>query len=161
MGDHRLADFFIVVYLVFALFWDAHESSVVRRLLRAHAASLVRIFGLDHAWNMYTGPFVTMSRLMTRVTFADGTVAILPPYRRYEFRRFYFMIGNRNLPALFTKYLRVIKERAGTSSQQVVSIELVKQVWKAPIRRGGFWGTFEVPELKDCRQTVVATWTRT
>jgi len=161
MDDHRLSDFFIAGYLIFALFWDAQESSLIHRLLRAHLAFLVRNSGLDYAWSMYTGPFVAVSRLITRATFSDGTVAILPPPERYEFRRFYFMIGNRSLQPLFQKYLGVIEKRARVTAKEIVRIELVKQVWRAPVRRAGFWGTFEVPDTKDHRQTVVAVWTRT
>jgi hypothetical protein len=152
---------FIGCYLLFALFWDSPEINLVHKALRSRAAFLIRIAGLTHSWNMYKGPFLTITRLETRVRYADNTIEVFAPPKRYEFRRYYFMIGVRTSVALYNRHLRWVQLRLRDDPRKIEEIQIVRQGWKAPVRRGGVRGRFEVAAQQQCREAVVALWTRT
>jgi len=155
-----LINIFIGAYLVFAVFWDSPEINLIHKRVKSKLASWVHDCGLGYAWSMYVGPFVTITRLQTRIIYADNTTEIvtLPP--RFEFRRFYFMLGVRGSPVIVEDFLQYVRKQLRDAPRQVDCIEIVKKVWKSPTRVGGFWGRFEISQ-DECRETVVALWKRT
>jgi len=154
-------DVFIACYLLFALFWDSSSANLIHKAVKSRTAFLVRLAGLDHTWNMYAGPFLTITRLETRLTYDNKDVEVLPPPRRYEFRRYYFMMGVRPSAPLYRRYLSLVEKRVRDNPRGIERIEIVKRVWKSPTRVGGVLGRFEVGPQQKCRETVVAVWTRT
>lgn len=153
-----LPNLFIACYILFALFWDSPEHSLLHKSFRARIGGLVRWAGLTHTWNMYAGPFRTVTRLETRVRYAGGNVQVLPAARRYELRRYYFMMGASNSLPYYNRYLNWIGGRLPERCDAIECIELVRRVWKSPSRRGDIGQRFEIPRQQTCRETVVARW---
>lgn len=156
-----LPNIFIVCYLLFAIFWNAPEINLLHESVRSHAHEVIALLGLDHAWDMYSGPFGSFNRLQIRVTFRDNSSHMVSPWGRYEFRRYSFMIGNRSCPELCEIYLQAAHRLLSRSPQhlpkEVARIEVIRQSGKCPIRVGGVRGAFD-PGTETCRETVVAAW---
>ena len=152
-----LPNLFIICYLLFAIFWNAPEINLLHKALRLRIREVIDIAGIGHAWDMYVGSSTSFNQIQIRVTYTDSTSEILAPWRRYEFRRYCFMISNRSSPILFNTYIRIVQKRLVNSPNEIARIEIIKRTWKYPVRVGGVWGKFEVGG-QGCQETVVATW---
>ena len=138
------ANLFIFCYILFAVFWGVPQENLIYREIRRRLAFLIRCTGLGYAWDMYRGPFRQVSRVEIRVRYTDGTTGVPSLPRRYEFRRYGFMMAVHGNPSLWSNYLRFAEKRLFKLSKPVLQFELVMRVWKRPIRTGGVWGRFEV-----------------
>jgi hypothetical protein len=152
-----LPNVFIVCYLLFAIFWNAPEINLLHKAVRSRVRAFIDFAGLGHAWDMYVGSSRSFNQIQVRVTYTDSTSETLAWWRRYEFRRYGFMIGNRSSPVLFNTYLRFVQNQLTESTKEILRVEVIKRTWKYPIRVGGVWGKFEIRE-GGCQETLVATW---
>jgi hypothetical protein len=158
--DLVAANIFILLYLLLALFWDSPEINLLHKLLKSRAAWLVKSAGLDHAWTMYMGPFVSIAQLETWVHFADGAVEEFHPPRLYEFRRYYLLAAIHHAPPLSKAYLRYVRRQLEFAPRVVGRIEVRRIITPSPARVGGWLGRFEIQPEVESTATVVAVWER-
>jgi hypothetical protein len=152
-----LVNAFIVAYLVFALFWDAPETNLIDRKLKAALRNTIVRLGLSYRWNMYSGPFKQIVELEARLRQADGTIEVVPLPSRYEFRRYAFMLARQRSERLYQCLADYLASRLPPSVRHPTEIVIVRRVANPPARIGGWWrGRFDVERAPAFQESIVA-----
>lgn len=150
-----LSNVFIVIYLVFALFWDSRDSTLIGHTLRSMVRPFVVHSGLSYRWNMYSGPFTHLLEIEVRVRYRDGTTMVIALPPRYEFRRYCFMLGRERNPFQFEVFADYTESRLVRNASQAIEIAVVRRSATVPLRPCGFWGHFDVGTGPQFDETVV------
>src|SRR5215468_6523386 len=139
-----LVNGFILIYVLFAVFWDSTESSLTERKLKAMLRPFITRFGLSYRWNMYSGPYTHIVEIQARATYRDGTTEVVTLPRRYEFRRYGFMLARQRRNDLYEAFGSYIKDWLARQDRHPLAIEILRRVVETPVRIGGPTGRFDV-----------------
>src|SRR4051794_11982372 len=151
-----LVNGFILIYMLFALFWDSPESNLIEKKLKSVLRPFVIRLGLSYRWNMYSGPFTHIVEVQARATYDDGTTEVVALPRRYEFRRYCFMLGRQRRSDLYEAFGAYVECWLARQNRYPAAITIVRQVVETPVRLGGLRGRFDVTPLPNFRESVVA-----
>jgi len=149
------SDTFIVLYLLFALFWDSPDPNLIAQKLKSRLRPWVIRAGLSHRWTMYSGPFSHTVEIETRVRYSDGKTEVVELPSRYEFRRYCFMLARQRDRRLFESFARTVESRLVHLDRDPVEITVVRRIAEIPKRTGGFWGHFDVSSGLQFREEVL------
>jgi len=151
-----VSNVFIVLYLLFALFWDSPDSTLIGSNLKSMLRLFVTRLGLAHRWIMYSGPFTHIVEIEARARYGDGTTEVveLPP--RYEFRRYCFMLGRQRRDDLFQGFASFVESWLARQNLCPTEISIVRRTAKVPVRLGGLWGRFDVRTAPEFREAILA-----
>ena len=151
-----LADVFIVLFLLFALFWDSSESTLIDRKLKAALRPLMIRLGISYRWNMYAGPFEQLVELEACARYDDGSIEVVPLPPRYEFRRYVFNLARQQSERGYQGLADYLASRLPAGAPRPVEIVIVRRVAKSPARIGGWRGRFDVSRPPKFYESVVA-----